>query len=214
MRLGGLSYQSGTENRYRYKGKEFHQELGLGLYDYGARMYDPAIGRWNGVDELGDSFQNHSPFNYVMGNPINWIDPDGRMTASADTPQYNLDPVVINPPNNSGGDNTSARAHFYMRLALMRNRYPSSNNIATVDYKDVRKFNDQASQLPYGVGLLYSFTIGSILDASVGFGEVIDEGEYAGGFQGYSQTFRNGSQVWVQTRNGKIINAGVNLIPK
>lgn len=25
---------------------------------------------------------------------------------------------------------------------------------------------------------------------------------------------RNGSQVWVQTRNGKIINAGVNLIPK
>jgi hypothetical protein len=33
-------------------------------------------------------------------------------------------------------------------------------------------------------------------------------------FQGYSQTFRNGSQVWVQTFKDKIINAGVNIIPK
>ncbi len=36
----------------------------------------------------------------------------------------------------------------------------------------------------------------------------------AGGFQGYSQIFRNGQQVWAQTLNGKIINAGVNIIPK
>ncbi len=34
------------------------------------------------------------------------------------------------------------------------------------------------------------------------------------GFQGYSQIFRNGSQVWTQTFKGKIINAGVNIIPK
>ncbi|XTB52970.1 hypothetical protein LDK11_12260 [Fusobacterium nucleatum] len=33
-------------------------------------------------------------------------------------------------------------------------------------------------------------------------------------FQGYSKTFRNGKQVWVQTINGKIINAGVNKEPK
>lgn len=36
----------------------------------------------------------------------------------------------------------------------------------------------------------------------------------SGGFHGYSQTFRNGKQVWSQTLNGKIINAGVNTIPK
>ncbi|MEM6737972.1 MAG: hypothetical protein AAF620_18080 [Bacteroidota bacterium] len=37
MRMGGLSYYSGIENRYRYNGKEYHQELNLGLYDYGFR---------------------------------------------------------------------------------------------------------------------------------------------------------------------------------
>ena len=36
----------------------------------------------------------------------------------------------------------------------------------------------------------------------------------AGGFQGYSKTFRNGKQVWTQVRNGKIVNAGVNYVPK
>ena len=35
-----------------------------------------------------------------------------------------------------------------------------------------------------------------------------------GGFQGFARTFRNGRQVWVQVRNGKIFNAGVNKIPK
>lgn len=36
----------------------------------------------------------------------------------------------------------------------------------------------------------------------------------AGGFQGHSKLFRNGRQVWTQSLNGKITNAGVNSIPK
>ncbi len=36
----------------------------------------------------------------------------------------------------------------------------------------------------------------------------------ANGFQGFAQTFKNGKQVWVQTFNGKIVNAGVNVLPK
>ncbi|HKX27167.1 MAG TPA: hypothetical protein VJ302_05695, partial [Blastocatellia bacterium] len=31
------------------------------------------------------------------------------------------------------------------------------------------------------------------------------------GVEAYTQVFRNGKQVWVYTRNGKIIDAGVNL---
>lgn len=33
------------------------------------------------------------------------------------------------------------------------------------------------------------------------------------GVQGFTQTFKNG-QIWVHTRNGKIFDAGVNLIPR
>jgi RHS repeat-associated protein len=63
------------ENRYRYNGKEFSEELGL--YDYGARWYDPAIARWNAVDPLADSYAQISPYAYVANNPLLFVDPDG-----------------------------------------------------------------------------------------------------------------------------------------
>jgi len=84
MRLGGLSYSSGTKNRYRYNGKELHQEFNLGLYDYGARMYDPSIGRWTGVDPLADMYGEWSPFHYVLGNPVKLIDPTGMASDTLD----------------------------------------------------------------------------------------------------------------------------------
>jgi len=60
---------------YRYNGKEFNEDLGL--YDYGARWYDPAIARWTSVDPLAGKFSGWSPYNYVKGNPIRLVDPDG-----------------------------------------------------------------------------------------------------------------------------------------
>ncbi|MCP9235493.1 hypothetical protein NMA52_06005 [Lewinella sp. JB7] len=68
--------QPETKQRYRYNGKELNQDLGL--YDYGDRNYDPAIGRWLQIDPLADKMPGWSPYNYTMGNPINLVDPDGR----------------------------------------------------------------------------------------------------------------------------------------
>ena len=79
MRMGGLSSPiSGTENRYRYNGKELHTELNLNWYDYGARMYDPSIGRWNGVDVQAENYLPITPYAYVANNPLIFIDPNGE----------------------------------------------------------------------------------------------------------------------------------------
>jgi RHS repeat-associated protein len=72
----------GPDQRYRFNGKEFSEELGL--YDYGARWYDPAVARWGQVDPLAESNNSFSPYNYVLNNPILLIDPDGRDTSFAD----------------------------------------------------------------------------------------------------------------------------------
>jgi len=43
-----------------------------------SRMYDPYVGRFWQVDPLADEYYNISPYTYVMNNPVNAIDPDGR----------------------------------------------------------------------------------------------------------------------------------------
>ena len=76
--MGGLSSPiSGTENRYRYNGKELHTELNLGLYDYGFRWYDPSIARFVSVDPLASYQAMFTPYHYTYNNPIIFTDPSG-----------------------------------------------------------------------------------------------------------------------------------------
>lgn len=62
--------------RYGFNGKEDDDEWNK--QDYGARIYDPRVGRWLSVDPLVGKYPAHTPFTFVNNNPINTIDPDGK----------------------------------------------------------------------------------------------------------------------------------------
>ncbi|HJS00411.1 MAG TPA: RHS repeat-associated core domain-containing protein, partial [Flavobacterium sp.] len=79
MTLPGRT-SSSTAYRYGFNGMEKDDELkGKGnSYDYGARMYDPRVGRWFARDPSESTYPSYSTYNYVLNNPIYLIDPNGK----------------------------------------------------------------------------------------------------------------------------------------
>jgi RHS repeat-associated protein len=71
-----------SPNKYQYNGKEWNADFGLEWNDYGARFYDPWVGRWWGVDPLADEYSDYTTYNYAVDSPVNFIDPNGMSSVS------------------------------------------------------------------------------------------------------------------------------------
>jgi RHS repeat-associated protein len=78
---GTLMYTStnGTVQPYKFGQKELERTLPLDEYDFGARWMDPTVGaRFTTMDPLCEKYYSISPYAYCHGDPLNFIDPDGR----------------------------------------------------------------------------------------------------------------------------------------
>ena len=78
------SSMGGDKQRYKYNGKELDRLNGVDWYDYGARFYDGAILRWNGVDKLCEIMPAFNGYNYCLGNPLLLIDRDGMRPSKSE----------------------------------------------------------------------------------------------------------------------------------
>lgn len=76
--FGGVFAHDGDVQPYKYNCKELDRKNGLDWYDYGARRYDPMLGRWNGIDPSCEKHYRWGPYDYCKNNPVLRIDPDGK----------------------------------------------------------------------------------------------------------------------------------------
>ncbi|MDP3558338.1 MAG: RHS repeat-associated core domain-containing protein [Bacteroidota bacterium] len=78
---------------YGMNGKEKDDEIvGSGnSYDYGARQYDPRLGRWWSIDPLAIKYADLTPYHFCDNSPIRIKDDDGR------------DIIILSAPKGAGG---------------------------------------------------------------------------------------------------------------
>ena len=94
--FGGVFANSTSVQPYKYNGKELDTKKGLNWYDYGARHYDAALGRFATVDRFADKYSSMSPYQYAANNPVVNLDINGdsiitTLTTQVDGKTVNVD---------------------------------------------------------------------------------------------------------------------------
>jgi RHS repeat-associated protein len=119
--------------KYKYNGKELQEELGLNVYDYGARFYDPAAPRFWQLDPMAETSRRFSPYSYAMDNPVFFIDRDGMYADPGD---------FINEKGKNIGNDGKSDGKLYA-IKTTQTKFDSgvkSSGITNSERKDTEKF--------------------------------------------------------------------------
>jgi RHS repeat-associated protein len=76
------------DNRKKYNGIEFNNDLDINTYEAPLRDLDPQIGRWWQIDPLTEKMEMWSPYTSNYDNPIRFSDPNG------DEPCCGVNPII------------------------------------------------------------------------------------------------------------------------
>ena len=77
--FGGVFSTSTNVQPYKYNGKELDTKNGLNWYDYGARHYDAALGRWFVVDPLAEKYYSVSPYAFTGNHTFYALEFGGKL---------------------------------------------------------------------------------------------------------------------------------------
>ena len=151
-----ISSTSSTTTDYRFTGKERQSMVNNSIYDSFARFQN-TYGRFMSIDPKAESFYHISPYTYCAGDPVNLVDPDGKMIGVKVGTEvyfwrqlnnkwgfYNGDDVKY-----SGSDKFIKKVEKAFRK-IMRSKHAGQNLIKTLsecsDYIYINEYNAEHSK--------------------------------------------------------------------
>ena len=134
--MPGRKYSAGDGYRYGFVGKEMDNEVknNGNQYDFGARIYDPRLGRFLSVDPKVAKYPFLTPYNYAYNNPIHFIDGDGEdgMLSGSGTKE---DPYIIKA------------TYLYVKGGISENQAKGLNAPAAQSNNKNKEGNNQAFEI-------------------------------------------------------------------
>jgi len=104
MGMPARSFTAGSGENYRFgfNGKSNDDEVkgDNNSLDFGARIYDPRLGRWLSVDPLINKYPFSTSYSFALNSPLQAIDPDGRLV------------IFINGLSNMGADSPGNKDYW------------------------------------------------------------------------------------------------------
>ena len=148
--FGGTFASTSSVQPYKYNGKELDRQGGLDWYDYGARHYDVALGRWHVVDPMAEEYYGISPHVYVANNPLKYIDLNGDSISVAELYERDDQGKLIN-------SNQVKAFEFLMSTkegkALLANYAMKGQTIAGFSFSKDGKYHNKGINISFGAGV-------------------------------------------------------------